>query len=507
MDARKYHERTNHTPGRLRTDSFQLDFANQPRPFKQYKSQPETALPAPELPKCEVFDTISASPVSPDIATGVSIADVATICWGSNGRVKTARSNGREIPYGAASCTGKLYHIELYLITGGSDEYTAGVYQYDPVDHQLVQLRTGDYRGFVSTATGSYESVLTAPMILLVTSHWWRNAWKYRNRTYRHAFWDSGTISAHILSLAHAYMIRAEICASHVDEQLAMLLGLSPESEAPLFAIPLGAKSKHPPAPALDPIEPAIEPYSPTVKTYPDIYDAWKQSRLDSGKTATSWRETCQERGSLGIVAGNAADIVDLSTYSPTLDNTRSLSETIKHRASRRSYAHTEMNPEDLATLLEYGSRGVPADWRSEQHGRLQYNDVYCLLNGVSAIPDGAYQYHPLESHLERIGPSDRSTKAHLALDQPWAGEAHANIYYMANIDSIVRTLGNRGYRLAQLEAGISLGRVYLATYAHPGLGGTGLKFYDSLVTEPFSPRATDQTPMCLFAAGPTVAD
>ena len=64
------------------------------------------------------------------------------------------------------------------------------------------------------------------------------------------------------------------------------------------------------------------------------------------------------------------------------------------------------------------------------------------------------------------------------------------------------QAVGNRGYRLAQLEAGIGLGRLYLATYAHLALGGRGFTFYDDLVTEHLSPRGASQTPMTLFAFG-----
>jgi hypothetical protein len=81
-------------------------------------------------------------------------------------------------------------------------------------------------------------------------------------------------------------------------------------------------------------------------------------------------------------------------------------------------------------------------------------------------------------------------------------GDAAANVYVLADVDSIVDRLGNRGYRLAQLLGGIALGRLYLATYAHLGPGGRGFTFYDGLVSEHLSPRAAAQEPMTLFAFG-----
>jgi hypothetical protein len=76
------------------------------------------------------------------------------------------------------------------------------------------------------------------------------------------------------------------------------------------------------------------------------------------------------------------------------------------------------------------------------------------------------------------------------------------NVYLAADVDRIVETLGNRGYRVAQLAGGLALGRLYLATYAHRALGGRGFTFYDDRVTDHLSPRAANQTPMTLFAFG-----
>jgi len=93
-------------------------------------------------------------------------------------------------------------------------------------------------------------------------------------------------------------------------------------------------------------------------------------------------------------------------------------------------------------------------------------------------------------------------TAGRLALGQGVVGDAAVNVYLMADVDAIVDAVGNRGYRLAQLEGGISLGRLYLATYAHLALGGRGFTFFDDEVTQHLLPRSGDQTPMTLFAFG-----
>jgi len=120
-------------------------------------------------------------------------------------------------------------------------------------------------------------------------------------------------------------------------------------------------------------------------------------------------------------------------------------------------------------------------------------------------VPRGKYALRRADAELERVGDADDETKTRLAMGQEWAGDAHVSVYCCADVDAVVGELGDRGYRLAQLEAGVVLGRLYLATYAHRRLGGTGLTFFDGEVAEHLAPHAGGQEPTTLFAMG--VAD
>jgi hypothetical protein len=65
----------------------------------------------------------------------------------------------------------------------------------------------------------------------------------------------------------------------------------------------------------------------------------------------------------------------------------------------------------------------------------------------------------------------------------------------------VVNSFGNRGYRAAQMEAGIIGGKMYLAAYALK-CGATGLTFYDDDVTEFFSPHAAGKSCMLVVSVG-----
>jgi hypothetical protein len=189
-------------------------------------------------------------------------------------------------------------------------------------------------------------------------------------------------------------------------------------------------------------------------------------------------------------------DPVDAETAS-----SRPVDVTVERRGSLREYAHEPISARKFATVLDRALGGAPSDVAGAGAAPSPV-DCYCLVHAVEGIPNGAYQYHPQHDALERLGDTDRRTAGHLALDQRVVGDAAANVYLLADVESVVQTAGNRGYRAAQLTAGIGLGRLYLATYAHRTLGGRGFTFYDDQVTEQFAPRASNQTPMTLFAFG-----
>ena len=74
-------------------------------------------------------------------------------------------------------------------------------------------------------------------------------------------------------------------------------------------------------------------------------------------------------------------------------------------------------------------------------------------------------------------------------------------LYFLADLDRVLERYGNRGYRAAQLEAGVMVGNAYLCAHSL-GLGATGMTFYDDDVAEFFSPHADGKSMMFLAALG-----
>lgn len=499
--AVEYHERTKHSPLSIREDGHRLDFDNKPRPFKRYVDRPTRALADEPSEPSEA----ALSAVAGDAPKGDGQPDLealTALCHYAAGVTKEIRRGDREIRFRAAACTGALYHIDCYLVTGDLDRLPAGVYHYDPDAHRLDDLREGDLRGTLAAATGGHPRVADAPVSVVATSTWWRNAWKYRARTYRHAFWDSGTMLANLLATATALDLPAEVVLGFADAPVADLLDLDVGHEAPLEVVPIGAGRPAPEPRDADPVDFATEPLSDHEVDYPLIEQAYLGSMVEDADGARAWRERAPETP-IGSRGPGDGDRVGLEPVDDARASKVPLSHAIERRGSCREYERDELNARKVATVLDRAVRGVPLDVTLDPGSGLRFNDVYAIVNGVEGVEPGTYQYHPAAGELEQLQAGEcRQEAGHLALDQPLGADAALNLYFMTDLEAVVDRLGDRGYRAAQLEAAVAAGRCYLGAYAHSDLGATGLTFYDDAVTEFLSPRAAGQTPTFLWTLG-----
>jgi SagB-type dehydrogenase family enzyme len=142
----------------------------------------------------------------------------------------------------------------------------------------------------------------------------------------------------------------------------------------------------------------------------------------------------------------------------------------------------------------------MPADFLESPDSTL--NHLYVIALAVEGLPPGAYVYHRDREALELLKEGDfRREGGFLGLEQELPADAAADIFFLTDLKKVLDRFGSRGYRAAELEAGVMGGKLYLAAYAQR-LGATGLTFYDDEVTEFFSPHAAGKSVMFLMALG-----
>ena len=172
-----------------------------------------------------------------------------------------------------------------------------------------------------------------------------------------------------------------------------------------------------------------------------------------------------------------------------------SVEQVILSRGSTRLFRRQTAAAPLLTWGLSAASRAVPVD--AAPTGTLLEHLVN--VHDVADAEAGGYRYTAtdgFEGHTRSDDP--RAAGAHLCLDQPLGGDSAYTVFHAATLDPLLDALGGRGYRAAQLEAGIVAGRLALNAVALAD-GATGLTFYDGLVSRYFHSNAA---PLLATAVG-----
>ncbi len=517
--AWNYHESTKHSYTSVRTNPHFLDFTNQPLPFKIYPSLQPTRMPT-EVRQTGVAalsaisgpipaQTLLQTYAAPDLET------VAQLLYLSAGITRQRKYSGGEIYFRAAACTGALYEVELYLVCRDLANLPAGIYHFAPAEFGLRRLREGDFRKVLVEATGGEPSIAHAPLTIICTCTYWRNAWKYQARTYRHFGWDNGTLLANLLAVATALGLPAKVVCGFVDATVNRLLDVDPRREVAFSLVALGqdsglspqlvSPSQAAPLPLdISPLGFETVPLSPDEIDYPLMREMHAASSLDSAEEVTAWRgRTPLPPSGMADSPPSAGPIIHLMPVSDAEMPRDPTEQVILRRGSSRRFARTPISLTQLSTILDRATRGIPADFLNPFGSQL--NHLYLIVHAVEGLASGAYVFHREAGVLECLKQGNfRNQAGYLGLEQQLPADAAVDIFFLADLRPIFDRFGNRGYRAVQLEAGILGGKLYLAAYAQR-LGATGLTFYDDDVTRFFSPHAEAKSAIFLIAIGESV--
>lgn len=254
---------------------------------------------------------------------------------------------------------------------------------------------------------------------LIVTGVPWRTAWRYAERGLRHIYWDAGTMLAQTLALAP----QARLYTRFPDERVSALVGADGVHEFPVALV------------TLDEGEPAIEPGGEA-----------RRGAVDRAPRELPLITAAQRAGD-----GDALGEPWALRHTPVDD------ATILQRGSTRLMDETRTIP--LAAFEEILQAGL----RDARHPH------YVAVHGVDEVEPGLYR----PPDLLRAG-NLRVELYRLCWDQPLGRTASFVVMGAADLT----TLDDRGYREAQLDAGLVEGRIHLAAYGH-GFGASGMTFLD----------------------------
>lgn len=472
-----YHTLTKHTPASVRASHRRVDWMDQPEPFKNYLHLNPLALPEPAADTG--FPAPQAATGALGTARNLDLAELTRLLVLAAGVLRVrAQPNGKRAYLRSYACAGALYPIEVYLAAAAIPSLEPGVYHYSPLEDALRLLRPGDPRPHLLRAAAGRPGVVEAPATMILTGIGWRTNFKYGARGYRHLFWDAGMILANLLALCASGGHRSEVVLGFVDHEIDTLLGIDGRSEMSLCLVPVGtgatAAGTLPASGPAAPIDHAVGRLSFNQREYDEVASGHRQTALHHPAEVQLWQQ----------------DYLPAAPPRPAPMCPQGIERTIRRRGSKRTFQRLPIDRDDLEGVIAHATYDLACDWGP---GLTQ---VGLIANAVKGLAPGSYA---AVYGLEQLAFGNLRDRARfLCLEQDLGGDAAATLFLLTDLEDADRSLGTRGYRAAQLNAGIVGGRLYLCAYAC-GFGATGLTFYDDEVRSFFR---TDAEPMLAIALG-----
>jgi SagB-type dehydrogenase family enzyme len=221
----RYHQQTKHCFDRFAPGPGQLDWANQPDPFRRYEGSKIFALPRLQADKAPV------SPPYDDLFRPDAIASVALTAFSLSRFLEcslaiTAWKQAGEVRWAlrANPSSGNLHPTEAYLLVDQLPGLSAapGLYHYAAREHGLELRAEWPTEGFSLLLRG-----LPAGAFLVgFASVHWREAWKYGERAFRYCQHDVGHALGSTRFAARMLGWRMQLLDGLDDDTVASLLGV-----------------------------------------------------------------------------------------------------------------------------------------------------------------------------------------------------------------------------------------------------------------------------------------
>jgi SagB-type dehydrogenase family enzyme len=490
-----HHQATKHTYHSVRENPHHLDWSNQPDPFRTYEGAPLTVLaPDSGFPSIGTFKTMGALAGRTEFATEDDSSGgdairldaiwLSRMLWHSMAvsAWKKIPRTGNRYSLRVNPSSGNLHPTESYLALRGFTGIDDGLYHYR-ADRHALELRSPGARTQQLAEALLIPWAAESSLIVGLTSIFWREAWKYRDRAYRYCCHDLGHAMMSILLAARALGLPGGAVAHFADSRLTRALGLTGSDEAPMAFLVFPSKS------------PSWGICPPPQATFVGVPNELSADEVPYELLLGIHRSTILNEAAVHPAHISAANVADVPVQplsaeafrEPSRDD--SLGVVVRRRRSALDFdpRTPPMERREMEQILDCATRDWMADWRGNFDGRstgvakgADFVSLYIYVHRVRDCEPGVYRWDWSCCSLVQLhrGNVER-VAAYLSLEQALAGNACFAISMVADLAAAARIFGNRGYRYAHFEAGAIGQRLYLGAEAL-GWNATGIgAFYD----------------------------
>jgi SagB-type dehydrogenase family enzyme len=162
----------------------------------------------------------------------LSLAEISQLLWAAQG---ITHSMG----FRTAPSAGALFPLEVYVVAGNVEDLTAGIYKYQPSDHELVKIMAGDKRSALRNAALGQSCIEDAPAVMVIAAVYERTERKYGERGVRYAQIEVGCAAENIYLQAVSLNLGTVIIGAFHDDRVKKVLDM-PKDEQPLAIMPVG---------------------------------------------------------------------------------------------------------------------------------------------------------------------------------------------------------------------------------------------------------------------------
>jgi len=490
--AEHFHDRTKYSPASISRASTAMQ-GPQPEPFKTYRLGTEIDL-KPYLDESKV-----APQASGEERSWARLSHFLINVYGLTAQLQT--QFGQMFYLRAAPSAGGLYPTEIYLVSRGNHLLPAGLYNYQARTHSLWRFWDDHVWQVLQEACFWHPALETTQLAVMLTSVFYRSAWRYQDRAYRRICLDAGHVLGNLELAGSLVDYRPHLIGGYRDQAVNEMLYLDAEAESTIAIAALADLLQ---------VEQNL-PHVTTTQPGPQQVDF---PRIADGDLLSYIHQaTCIEQDNDFRWASRGKSVPDqtgpaeaaipedkynfpfglkVSTGTSPInwdDRLQGLERTILRRRSTRKLSGAHLTLEELNAVLDfvyqpqhYVDQGLDGN---PDYCDLSLIQTFVAVSGVDGLDAGCYYYAPLRQELRQIRFKNfRAELQYLCLGQDLGYDASAVIFHTADLKAAIARHGDRVYRYLHLDAGHLGQRLNLAAI-RLGVGVSGIGgFFDDQVND-----------------------
>jgi len=219
-----YHEETKHHPHRYARSMGYLDWANQPHPFRSWEGAEVVQLPFlkrdPDVPYEHLYKRGARQ------ADQFNVTNIGTFLELSMAISAWKSYEGTQWALRVNPSSGNLHPTEAYLILPSLEGLAGGVFHYNSYLHAL-ERRASLPRSLDAMFKDHFQA---DGFLVLFTTIYWRESWKYGERGFRYCHHDAGHALAACAMSGNLLGWDSTVLSWASDEEAMCLLGFDKQA-------------------------------------------------------------------------------------------------------------------------------------------------------------------------------------------------------------------------------------------------------------------------------------